>query len=84
MEAPLANSAPRIFPPFSPGRRLPTPPRQLSDPAKYGFQPHEITLLGNLCPENLDEATHLIPSLKQHMEEGHEKIDNALTEVHKF
>mmetsp|Transcript_8799 Transcript_8799/g.22532 ORF Transcript_8799/g.22532 Transcript_8799/m.22532 type:complete len:140 (-) Transcript_8799:94-513(-) len=58
--------------------------QQLSDPAKYGFQPHEITLLGNLCPDNQEEATHLIPSMKQHMEEGPEKIDNALAEIQKF
>ena len=38
--------------------------RQLSDPVNYGFQQHEIALLGNLCPDNLDEALHLIPSLK--------------------
>lgn len=60
---------------------------ELSDPARFGFQPHEITLLGNLCPDNLNEAVHLIPSIKQHVGEGvegAEKIDSALLEIQKY
>ncbi|QDZ23403.1 RPOL4c domain-containing protein [Chloropicon primus] len=59
---------------------------ELSNTAQYGFQEHEITLLGNLCPDNLDEAVHLIPSIKQHVAEGvegAEKIDRAISEVQK-
>jgi len=41
-------------------------------------------MLGNLCPDNLDEALHLIPTLKTHIGEDTEKIDNALNEIHKF
>lgn len=59
---------------------------ELSNPAQYGFQEHEIVLLGNLCPDNLDEAAHLIPSIKQHVaegQEGAEKIERAIGEIQK-
>mmetsp|Transcript_14064 Transcript_14064/g.35523 ORF Transcript_14064/g.35523 Transcript_14064/m.35523 type:complete len:135 (-) Transcript_14064:601-1005(-) len=52
--------------------------------SKNGLRPHEIVMLGNLCPDNLDEALHLIPTLKTHIGEDTEKIDNALNEIHKF
>merc|ERR1711904_320482 len=54
------------------------------DPVNYGFQQHEIALLGNLCPDNLDEALHLIPSLKQHMEDGSDKVEKAIVQVQSF
>ena len=61
--------------------------RKLKDEADYEgmFKEHEITLLGNLCPDNVDEATHLIPSINNHLGEveGRERMDRALAEIQK-
>ncbi len=43
------------------------------------FQPHEVAMLGNVKPADVDEATHLQPSLKEH---DLESLQNALNLVH--
>ncbi|KAE8648963.1 DNA-directed RNA polymerase II subunit 4 [Cucumis sativus] len=56
--------------------------------SRYQLAEFELCVLGNLCPETVEEATSIVPSLKTkgrvHEDEAIEKMLNDLSLIKKF